>query len=153
MPNDVIVFIADNVASNIRELEGALNRVIAYSTLTQSEITVELAQEALKDLLSSNNSRPIDSQLIIETVARYFNVKPEEFRSKKRSRDIAYPRQIAMYLCRELTDMSLPKIGEDFGGRDHTTVIHAVDKIGQDIEKNPEIRRAVEELKKNIAGK
>jgi len=153
VPNDVIVFIADNVASNIRELEGALNRVIAYSTLTQSEITVELAQEALKDLLSSNNSRPIDSQLIIETVARYFNVKPEEFRSKKRSRDIAYPRQIAMYLCRELTDMSLPKIGEDFGGRDHTTVIHAVDKIGQDIEKNPEIRRAVEELKKNIAGK
>ena len=86
-------------------------------------------------------------------MARYFNVKPEDFKSKKRTRDIAYPRQIAMFLCRELTDMSLPKIGNDFGGRDHTTVIHAYDKIKEDVENNSETRRAINEIKDNILGK
>ncbi|AUS98498.1 chromosomal replication initiation protein DnaA [Clostridium thermosuccinogenes] len=152
VPNDVMVFIADKIASNIRELEGALNRVVAYSSLTESEINVELATEALKDILSAARTKVINSATIQEAVARYFDIKPEEFKSKKRNRDIAYPRQIAMYLCRELTDMSLPKIGDEFGGRDHTTVIHACDKIAEDIETNPETRRVLEELKKTITG-
>lgn len=152
VPNDIMVFIADKIASNIRELEGALNRVIAYSSLTKNEISVELATEALKDILSANKTRIINSSLIQDAVARYFDMKPDEFKSKKRNRDIAFPRQIAMYLCRQLTDMSLPKIGDEFGGRDHTTVIHAYDKIEEEINLNPETRRTVEELKRNITG-
>ncbi len=152
VPNDIMVFIADNIASNIRELEGALNRVIAYASLTQSEISIELATEALKDMLSNNKTKVIDSNLIKEVVARYYNIRVDEFKSKKRNREISYPRQIAMYLCRELTDMSLPKIGDEFGGRDHTTVIHACEKISEDIDTNSETRRAIMELKKNIQG-
>lgn len=153
--NEVLSFIADKIASNIRELEGALNRVIAYSSLTNTEgnITVDLANEALKDVLSVGKSKIINSTTIQDAVARYFDLKPEVFKSKKRTRDIAFPRQIAMYLCRELTDMSLPKIGDDFGGRDHTTVIHACDKISEEINTNPETRRAINELKRNISGK
>ncbi|MFZ5987485.1 MAG: chromosomal replication initiator protein DnaA [Bacillota bacterium] len=153
VPNDVMVFIADKIASNIRELEGALNRVIAYSSLTENEISIDLASEALKDILSANKTRVLNSATIQDVVARYFDLRPEEFKSKKRTRDVAYPRQIAMFLCRELTDMSLPKIGDDFGGRDHTTVIHACEKILVDIESNSETRRAVSELKRNLLGK
>lgn len=150
--NDVMVFIADKIASNIRELEGALNRVIAYSSLTESEVTIDLAIEALKDILSVNKTKVINSTVIQDVVARYFDIKPEEFKSKKRNREISYPRQIAMYLCRTLTDLSLPKIGDEFGGRDHTTVIHAFDKIEEDTKANPETRRVIDELKKNILG-
>jgi chromosomal replication initiator protein len=153
VPNDIMVFIADNIASNIRELEGALNRVIAYASLTQSEMSIDLASEALKDMLSNNKTKVIDSNSIKDIVSRFYNIRIEEFKSKKRNREISYPRQIAMYLCRELTDMSLPKIGDEFGGRDHTTVIHACEKISEDIETNSETRRAVSELKKNIQGK
>lgn len=153
VPNEVIVFIADKITSNIRELEGALNRVIAYSSLTENEITVELASEALKDILSANKAKVLNCTTIQEAVARYFDIRPEEFKSKKRTRDIAFPRQIAMYLCRELTEMSLPKIGEEFGGRDHTTVIHACEKISEEIESNSETRRAVSEIKRNLLGK
>jgi chromosomal replication initiator protein len=151
--NDVMVFIADKIASNIRELEGALNRVIAYSSLTEGEITVDLAAEALKDILSTNKAKVISSKTIQEAVGRYYGIKPEEFKTKKRNREISYPRQIAMYLCRELTEMSLPKVGDEFGGRDHTTVIHACDKIIEDIKNNSETRRSIEELKRNISGK
>jgi len=153
VPNEVMVFIADKIASNIRELEGALNRVIAYSSLTKNEISTDLSAEALKDILSTNKARTINGKTIQEAVARYFDMKPEDFKSKRRTRDITYPRQIAMYLCRDLTDMSLPKIGEEFGGRDHTTVIHAFEKIQEDIDTNPETRRAIEELKRNLLGK
>lgn len=153
VPNDVMVFIADKIASNIRELEGALNRVIAYSSLTDSELSVDLAIEALKDILSASKNKIINSTVITESVARYFDLKVDEFKSKRRSRDISFPRQIAMYLCRDLTDMSLPKIGDDFGGRDHTTVIHAIEKIEEDIQSNAETRRSVEELKRNITGR
>jgi chromosomal replication initiator protein len=151
--NEIMVFIADKIASNIRELEGALNRVIAYSSLTEKEITIEMATEALKDILSANKSKDINSNTIQEIVARYYDLKPDDLNSKKRNRDISFPRQIAMYLCRSLTDMSLPKIGDSFGGRDHTTVIHACEKIKKDIESNPETRRTVEELQRNILGK
>lgn len=150
VPNEIIVFIAEKIASNIRELEGALNRVIAYSSLTENEITIELATEALKDILSSNKVRAINCNTIQDAVARYFDIRPDDFKSKKRSRDIAYPRQIAMYLCRELTDMSLPKIGQAFGGRDHTTVIHACDKITEELRTNSETKRAIDELKMNL---
>lgn len=150
VPNEIIVFIAEKIASNIRELEGALNRVIAYSSLTENEITIELANEALKDILTTNKVRAINCNTIQDAVARYFDIRPEEFKSKKRSKDIAYPRQIAMYLCRELTDMSLPKIGQAFGGRDHTTVIHACEKIMEELQTNPETKRAINELKKNL---
>jgi chromosomal replication initiator protein len=153
VPNDVMVVIADKIASNIRELEGALNRVIAYSSLTENEISVELADEALKEILSAAKMKIINCAVIQEAVARYFDIKPDDFKSKKRNRDISFPRQVAMYLCRELTDMSLPKIGYEFGGRDHTTVMHACDKITEDINNNAEIKRAIEELKRNIAGK
>lgn len=153
IPNEVLVFIADKVASNIRELEGALNRVIAYSTLTQNEINTEISIEALKEYISVNNTRIINSNLIIDTVSRYYDIRFDEFKSKKRNRDISYPRQIAMYLCRELTQLSLPKIGDEFGGRDHTTVMHALDKIEEDIHANPETKRTIDELKRNITGK
>lgn len=153
VPNEVMVFIADKIASNIRELEGALNRVIAFTSLTENTITVELAAEALKDILSANKVRVINCAVIQDAVARYFDMKLDEFKQKKRNRDVAFPRQIAMYLCREMTDMSLPKIGDEFGGRDHTTVIHAIDKISKEIENNLETRRAIEELKRNLLGK
>ena len=153
IPNDVLEFIAEKVASNIRELEGALNKVIAYSSLTENEISVDLATETLKEIISASNSRVINSMLIIDTVSRYFDIRQDEFKSKKRNREISFPRQIAMYLCRDLTDLSLPKIGDAFGGRDHTTVIHGIDKITEDLQNNPEIRRTIDELRRNITGK
>lgn len=153
IPNDVLVFIADKVISNIRELEGALNRVIAYSSLTETEISVDLCAEALKELLSAANTRIIDSTHIIDTVSRYFDLRPEEFKSQKRSRNISFPRQIAMYLCRDIIGLSLPKIGDEFGGRDHTTVIHAVKKIEEEVLLSLETKRTVEELRRNITGK
>ena len=146
IPNEVMVHIAKNIKSNIRELEGALVRVIAYSDLTKEEITYELACEALKDIFQSSANNELNSLVIKEKVAQIFSVKMEDFQSKKRTRAIAYPRQIAMYLCRELTDMSLPKIGEEFGGRDHTTVIHACDKVASDIEKDEDIKNKINRI-------
>jgi chromosomal replication initiator protein len=151
--DEVMFFIADKIASNIRELEGALNRVIAFATLHDSEMTIDLATEALKDILSAPKAKIINSTIIIDAVARYFDLKIDEFKSRKRNREVAYPRQIAMFLCRDLTDMSLPKIGEEFGGRDHTTVIHACDKISDELSTIPETKITIEELKKNILGK
>ena len=153
IPNDVLVFIADKVISNIRELEGALNRVIAYSSLTETDISVDLCAEALKELLSAANTKVINTTHIIETVSRYFDLRPEEFKSQKRNRSISFPRQIAMYLCRDIIGLSLPKIGDEFGGRDHTTVIHAVQKIEEETHSNLETKRTVEELRRNITGK
>ena len=152
IPDEVYEFIADNIASNIRELEGALIKVIALSTLVKSEITLDIAKEALKDILSASKTRVVNSDIVIDVVARYYGLKQEDFKSKKRSRDVSFPRQVAMYLCRELTEMSLPQIGREFGGRDHTTVIHAFSKISEGIEKDFELRRSIEELRKNIIG-
>lgn len=151
--DDVIFYIADNILSNIRELEGALNRVIAFSSLTNRPITLELTQECLKQLISSSNNREITPSTIMKTVGRYFDINPDLLTGSKRSRDITYPRQLAMYLCRELTDLSLPKIGQAFGGKDHTTVLHACEKVQEEIQKNSETRRAISEMKKNITGK
>ncbi len=150
IPNEVMVHIAKNIKSNIRELEGALVRVIAYSDLTKKDITYELACEALKDIFQSSGSNELNTASIKEKVSQIFSIKMEDFQSKKRTRAIAYPRQIAMYLCRELTDMSLPKIGEEFGGRDHTTVIHACEKVSQDMEKDDEVKSKIEKMIKDL---
>ncbi|KDR96382.1 chromosomal replication initiator protein [Peptoclostridium litorale DSM 5388] len=137
--NEVMAYIAKNIKSNIRELEGALIRVVAYSSLTNNDISLELAVEALKDIITPSKPQEINVEIIKEKVAEHFNIKMEDFSSKKRTRAIAYPRQIAMYLCRELTDLSLPRIGEEFGGRDHTTVIHAYEKISQLLTSNQDL--------------
>ena len=153
VPEDVLLFIAKTVISNIRELEGALNRILAFSSLTNKPITVELANEALKDLISKDKPRIITAEYIQETVANYFHLKPEEFKSSKRTRNIAYPRQIAMYLCRKLTDLSLPKIGEKFGGRDHTTIIHGFEKISRELQTDVELTQILNELESKITSK
>ena len=123
VPNDVIVYIANQIQSNIRVLEGALIRVIAHSSLIDSEITIDLAKQVLRDIIPIDKPRQISIEFIQQVVAESFGVKVDDMKSKSRARAIAYPRQVAMYLCRELTDSSLVQIGQAFGGRDHTTVI------------------------------
>lgn len=148
--NEVFDFIARKIKSNIRELEGALTRVTAYSSLTNKDVTVELAHEALKDIISSAKPKQINIDMIKDVVAEHFSIQIADFESKRRTRTITYPRQIAMYLSRELTDLSLPKIGEDFGGRDHTTVIHAYDKISNDINASLDFKNTILQLKKTL---
>ena len=148
--DEVLAFVAKRIESNIRELEGALTRIIAYSSLTNSTLDVAIADEALKDIISNHRPRKITPELIQKVVSEHYQLKLEDMKSKKRNRPIAYPRQIAMYLCRELTDMSLPKIGEVFGGRDHTTVIHACDKILTSINSDLQVKRTVNDLIKRI---
>lgn len=143
-----ILLVANKITTNIRELEGALTRIKAYSSLTNQEIDEALIEKTLKDLLPSPDEDPISVAKIQRVVADYFNLRIEDMKTKKRTNAVAHPRQIAMYLCRELTDLSLPKIGEEFGGRDHTTVMHAQDKVSSNIETNPNIAHQVEAIKK-----
>ncbi|MBY2477361.1 chromosomal replication initiator protein DnaA [Clostridioides difficile] len=152
VPNEVMSYIAKNIKSNIRELEGALTRVVAYSSLSNRVISFDLATEALKDIITTSKNEEINVLRIKEKVSSVFNIKMEDFNSKKRTRSIAYPRQIAMYLTRELTDLSLPKIGEEFGGRDHTTVIHAHDKVSKDIEESEEIKTKIDKIISDLKG-
>lgn len=149
--NEVMVYIATKIKSNIRELEGALIRIMAYSSLTNREISVDLASEALKDIISKKQGKNITVNLIQDVVASFYNLRIDDLKSQRRTRNIAYPRQIAMYLSRKLTDMSLPKIGEEFGGRDHTTVIHAYEKISENLQKDEELKRTIDELTKKIS--
>lgn len=129
VPYDVLAFVADRVSSNIRELEGALIRVVAYSSLTRHSVDLDLARDVLKDIFPERSSRPISVSTIQREVCKYYSMTQAELVGNKRSQAIVYPRQIAMYLSRELTDLSLPRIGAEFGGRDHTTVMHATAKI------------------------
>jgi len=129
VPDEVAEFIAQRIHSNIRELEGALVRVVAYANLTRAHMTVDLAAEVLKELLPASSERLLTIPMIQKAVAEHFGLRVEEMRSKRRTKGIAFPRQVAMYLSRELTDASLPRIGEEFGGRDHTTVMHACDRV------------------------
>lgn len=152
VPDNVMDFIAKTIDSNIRELEGSLTRVVAYSKLTNSEITLDIAANTLKDIFAKDRPNVITIDFIQQIVASYYNIKIEELKSKKRTQEITYPRQIAMYLCRTLTDNSLPKIGEAFGGRDHTTILHGYEKINNDLEKNASLRKTIEELEKKIKG-
>ena len=145
VPDDTLVFIANKIQSNIRMLEGALNRVVARSSFNGEEINPEMAADVLKDIIP-NRPRPITIPLIQEVVAEFYSLKIEDFKSKKRNRSISFPRQIAMYLSRELTDSSLPQIGNSFGGRDHTTVIHAIEKINNELTKNIVFQETIKDL-------
>ena len=129
VPPDVLNFIATNITYNIRELEGALIRVNAYAALNNAELTVELASEILADTIASTKPRLITSGYIVEQTASMFGLTVEQLKSKSRTRDLVHARQVGMYVCRELTDLSYPQIGKEFGGRDHTTVIHAYEKV------------------------
>ena len=150
IPNEVMLYIANQIDTNIRELEGALIRVVAYSSLVNQDIDASLAADALKDIIPSNKPRVITIQAIQEIVGEKYNIKLEDFVAKKRTKSIAFPRQIAMYLSRQLTDNSLPKIGEEFGGRDHTTVIHAHDKIAKMVESDTLLEKDIEEIKEQL---
>lgn len=150
IPNEVMLYIANQIDSNIRELEGALIRVVAYSSLENKDINADLAAEALKSIIPSSKPRVITIQDIQRVVGEQFGVKLEDFSAKKRTKSIAFPRQIAMYLSRELTDFSLPKIGEEFGGRDHTTVIHAHEKISNLIKTDPQFQKQIHELENKL---
>jgi chromosomal replication initiator protein len=146
IPNEVMIYIANQIDSNIRELEGALIRVVAYSSLINKDINADLAAEALKDIIPSSKPKIITILDIQKAVSVMFNLKLEEFKAKKRTKSVAFPRQIAMYLSRELTDHSLPKIGEEFGGRDHTTVIHAHEKISTLLTTDQLLQRQIKEI-------
>jgi chromosomal replication initiator protein len=151
MPEDVAFFIAKNVRANVRELEGALRKVIAYARFSQKEVAIGLAREALRDLLSIQN-RQIGIENIQKTVADFYKIKVADMYSKKRPASIARPRQIAMYLAKEMTQKSLPEIGDSFGGRDHTTVLHAVRKIGGERTKNTELNQQLHVLEQTLKG-
>lgn len=148
--NEVMGYIATKIKSNIRELEGALIRIIAYSSLTNREVTVDLASEALKDIISKKQGKHITIDIIQDVVSSYFNLRVEDLKSQRRTRNVAYPRQIAMYLSRKLTDMSLPKIGEEFGGRDHTTVIHAYEKISENLKTDDSLQHTINDITKKL---
>ncbi len=150
VPNEAMMYIANQIDTNIRELEGALIRVVAYSSLTNQDVTAHLAAEALKDIIPSSRPRIITIQDIQQRVGEYYNLRMEDFKARKRTKAIAFPRQVAMYLSRELTDYSLPKIGEAFGGRDHTTVIHAHEKISHSIKNDQELSKVVHSLTEKI---
>ncbi|MBU3738398.1 MAG: chromosomal replication initiator protein DnaA [Rhodoferax sp.] len=151
MPEEVAFFVAKNVRSNVRELEGALRKILAYSRFNQKDISILLAREALRDLLSIQN-RQISVENIQKTVADYYKIKVADMYSKKRPASIARPRQIAMYLAKELTQKSLPEIGELFGGRDHTTVLHAVRKIGAERQQMLDLNQQLHVLEQTLKG-
>ncbi len=151
MPEEVAFFVAKNVRSNVRELEGALRKILAYSRFNQKEISIQLAREALRDLLSIQN-RQISVENIQKTVADFYKIKVADMYSKKRPASIARPRQIAMFLAKELTQKSLPEIGELFGGRDHTTVLHAVRKIAAERQQLTELNQQLHVLEQTLKG-
>lgn len=151
IPNDVVEYIASNIGTDVRQLEGSINRLIAYSAMMGgAEITLDLAIEALKDFISKGLGEKNDVQRIQKIVSEYFQITIEDIRSKKRSSNISFPRQIAMYLCRTMTNESFPKIGTEFGGKDHTTVMHSVLKIEKEIKVNKDLANIIEKLKKDI---
>jgi len=150
IPNEVMLYIANQIDTNIRELEGALIRVVAYSSLINKDINASVAAEALKNLITSSKPKTLSIHDIQRTVGEFFNIKLEDFKAKKRTKSVAFPRQVAMYLSRELTDHSLPKIGEEFGGRDHTTVIHAHEKISKLVETDSQLQSQIKEINEKL---
>lgn len=151
IPEDVVEYIASNIGTDVRQLEGSITRLIAYSAIMSgADITLDLAIEALKDFISKGMSEKNDVHRIQKIVSEYFQISVEDIRSKKRSSNISFPRQIAMYLCREMTSESFPKIGTEFGGKDHSTVMHSVEKIENEIKVNKDLANIIEKLKKDI---
>ena len=146
--NEVIKYIATNIKSNIRELEGALTKIVALSRLNKCDITLGLAEEALKDIISPNAQREVTPNLIIQVVSDHFGITPLDISSQKCTKEIVYPRQIVMYLCRNMTETPLQSIGRILGGRDHTTIIHGSEKIAADMNKDDNLKNTIEILKK-----
>lgn len=150
LSDDILNYIANNIKSNIRELEGALNKLLAYSNLEKKEITMEIAMKELQNIITPDKPREITPQLIIEVVSEHFQISLDQMISKNRSNDIARPRQIAMYLCKTMTDIPLDSIGALLGGRDHSTIIHGIKKIGDDYDTNEQTKSLIETIKKKI---
>lgn len=148
--DDVVDLISNGVKTNIRQLEGAVKKLKAYKQLTGSNINLSVAQEAIKDILTSRHTKAITPQAIIEEVSSFYHISPTDMIGKKRTNEISTPRQIAMYITRDITDLSLPGIGQIFGGRDHTTALHAINKIEKDIEKDPRLKQIISDLTKNL---
>ncbi len=148
--DEVLSYIADNIKSNIRELEGALNKIIAFSKLNKVDINLEYAEEALKDIIYPDKPKEITPSLIIEVVAEHFGVNADDITSKKRNSEFVQPRQIVMYLCRHMTATSLQSIAKILGKKDHTTVIHGINKITEELETNDELKNKIEIIKKKI---
>ena len=148
--DEILHFIATQIPTNVREMEGALTRIFAYASLLNTEVTLNIASTVIRDLVGIKQEKPLTITTIQQKISDYFNVSINELRSKVRTKDVAYARQISMYLSRELTTMSLPKIGESFGNRDHSTVIHACDKISTLIKKDPETKNVINILISNI---
>ena len=148
--DDIFEYIATNIKSNIRELEGALTKIVAFSRVSRKPINIDIAKEVLKDIISTDDNKEITPELIINTVAEHFNIPVSDLSSKNRSQEIVFPRQIAMYLCRQLTETSLQVVGQLLGKRDHTTVMHAIEKIQNEISSNESTRNVVEVIKKKI---
>ena len=148
--NDVLKYIASNIKSNIRELEGAFNKIIAFSKLNNVDINLTYAEEALKDIIYPDKNKEITPSLIIDVTAEYFGITSGDITSKKRNSEFVMPRQVAMYLCREMTDASFSNIGKIFGNKDHTTVIHGVNKISEEVVNNEDIKNKIENIKKKI---
>ena len=147
---DVIQYIANNIKSNIRELEGAFNKVMAFAKLEQREVTLQLAEQALRDIISPDEKKIITPDYIISVVAEHFNLTPTDLSGNKRNSKVVVPRQIAMYLCREIIDTSLKTIGKSLGNRDHTTVMHGIEKIEKELETDLNLSNTVDILKKKI---
>jgi chromosomal replication initiator protein len=150
VPYDILDYIANSIDSNIRELEGALIRLVAYATISNKPLNMNTVMEALKDILPPTSPKKITIEFIQKEVSSYYGLDLKDLISKKRNKHISYPRQIAMYLCRKYTDASYPQIGEQFGGRDHTTVMHANDKIEKEILNDQEVSQLINELSKKI---
>ncbi len=148
--NDIIEYIATNIKSNIRELEGAFNKLLAYARINNKPITMELAEEALKDMIYPDKPKIITPTIIIEVVAEHYGVNAQDITSKKRNAEFVLPRQVVMYLCRELTDVSLTNIGKILDKKDHTTVLHGVNKIEEQLSTNSELAEQIEIIKKKI---
>ena len=148
--DDILNYIANNIKSNIRELEGALNKLLAYSNLEKTDITMDIAKKELQNIITPDKPREITPQLIIEVVSEHFQISLDQMISKNRSNEIAKPRQIAMYLCKTMTDIPLDSIGSLLGGRDHSTIIHGIKKIGDEYDSNEQTRNLIETIKKKI---
>ena len=148
--NEVLQYIAENVKSNIRELEGALNKIMAFSKLNKVDINLEYAEEALKDVIYPNKKKEITPSLIIEVVAEHFGISPEDIASRKRTAELVQPRQIVMYLCRQLTESSLQNIAKTIGKKDHTTVLHGIEKITEKMENDEELKNKIDIIRKKI---
>jgi chromosomal replication initiator protein len=150
VPEDVFDYIATNVASNIRELEGAFNTVLCYSMLA-GNITADIAREALKDVIQPIAKKKVSSAVIMDVVSRFYHITVDDLKSNRRSKDVTNPRQVAMYLCRYLLNMTLPQIGQEFGNRDHTTVMHSCGKVFEEINTQGSLCKDIEEIKKRIS--